>query len=109
VKEPILNDKCVLGINGSEDALKSLEEKILKAAPRCHFEKAFTYQEAFEYLVFFTYDLVVLDIALSRSLDLLDFAVKRPFPVPVTILASRSATPEALSCSDYLICSYFKR
>ena len=96
MEEPILNGKWVLGINGSVDALKSLEEKILKAAPRCHLEKATTYQEAFEYLVFFMYDLVILDNELPRSRDLLDFAAKRPFPVSVVIVTSLPATPETL-------------
>jgi hypothetical protein len=96
MKESILNDKWVLGINGSRDVLNVLEEKILRASPRYHFEKATTYQEAFGFLVFFMYDLVILDNALSRSWDLLDFAVNRPFPVPVTALTSLPATLEML-------------
>jgi hypothetical protein len=96
MEESILNNKWVLGINRNEDVLNDLKKKILNAAPNCHFEKATTYQEAFEYLVFFMYDLVILDDALSRSRDLLDFAVKRPFPVPVAILTSHAATPETL-------------
>lgn len=34
MKESILNDKWVLSINGSEDALKSLEEKFLNPVCR---------------------------------------------------------------------------
>ena len=79
--------------------LSGLKKKILQAAPNCHFEKATTYREAFEYLVFFMYDLVILDDALSRSRDLLDFAVNRPFPVPVAVLTSHAVTPETLKLS----------
>jgi len=95
MKESVLNNKWVLGVNSNEDVLNVLKEKILKAAPNCHFEKATTYQEAFEFLVFFMYDLIILGNALSRSHDLLDFAVNRPFPVPVAIL-THAATPETL-------------
>ncbi len=56
MEESILNNKWVLGINRNQDVLNGLKKKILKAAPNCHFEKATTYQEAFEYLVFFMYD-----------------------------------------------------
>jgi len=96
MEESILNNKWVLGINRNEDVLNGLKRKILKAAPNRHFEKATTYQEAFRFLVFFMYDLVILDNALPRSHDLLDFAVNRPFPVPVAILSPPSANPETL-------------
>ena len=68
----------------------------MKTAPGCHFEKAMTYREAFEFLVFFMYELVILDNALSRSGELLDFAVNRPFPVPVAIVTPSLAAPETL-------------
>lgn len=96
MKESILNNKWVLGVNSNQDVLNGLKERILKVAPNCHFERATTYQEAFEFLVFFMYDLVILDNALSRSRDLLDFAVNRPFPVPVAIVTSQASTPDAL-------------
>jgi hypothetical protein len=99
MEESVLNNKWVLGVNSNGDVLNVLKEKILKAAPNCHFEKATTYQEAFEFLVFFMYDLVILDDALYRSRDLLDFAVNRPFPVPVAILTSHAVTPETLKLS----------
>ena len=94
MEESILNEKWVLGVNRNQDILNGLKKKIQKAAPNCHFEKATTYREAFEYLVFFMYDVVILDDGLSQSRDLLDFAVKRPFPVPVAILTSHAETPE---------------
>jgi hypothetical protein len=96
MKESVLNDKWVLGVNNDPDVLKSLEEKIKKAAPNCHFEKTTTYKDAFEHLVFFMYDLLVLDNTLPRSRELLDFAVNRPFPVPVAISSPLSSTPETL-------------
>ena len=91
MKESILNDKWVLGVNADPDVLKSLEEKIKKTAPNCHFEKTTTYKDAFEHLVFFMYDLLILDNTLPRSRELLDFAVNRPFPVPVALVTPRPA------------------
>ena len=96
MKESILNGKSVLGVNDDPEVLKRLEEKIKNAAPDCHFEKATTYKEAFEFLVFFMYDLVILDNTLSRSRELLDFAVNRPFPVPVALVTPGPAAPETL-------------
>ena len=96
MKESVLNGKWVLGVNEDVDALRILEEKIKKTAPGCHFEKATTYREAFEFLVFFMYDLVILDTALSRSRELLDLAVNRPFPVPVAMVTPSLAAPETL-------------
>lgn len=96
MKESILNGKWVLGVNNNPDVLNRLEEKIKKAAPNCHFEKATTYREAFEFLVFFIYDLVILDDTLDRSRELLDFAVNRPFPVPVAISGPLFSVPETL-------------
>jgi len=96
MKESVLNGKWILGVNEDVDALRVLEEKIKETAPDCHFEKATTYREAFEFLVFFMYDLVILDNTLHRSRELLDFAVNRPFPVPVAIVTPSLAAPETL-------------
>jgi hypothetical protein len=96
MKESVLNGKWILGVNEDVDALRVLEEKIKETAPDCHFEKATTYREAFEFLVFFMYDLVILDNTLPRSRELLDFAVNRPFPVPVAIVTPSLAAPETL-------------
>ncbi len=96
MKESILNGKWVLGVNDDPDVLKRLEEKIKKAAPSCHFEKSTTYKDAFEHLVFFMYDLLILDNTLPRNRELLDFAVNRPFPVPVAIVTSIPVTPDEL-------------
>jgi CheY-like chemotaxis protein len=96
MKESILNGKWVLGINDNPNVLKRLEEKIKDAAPNCHFEKATTYQEAFGLLIFFMYDLVILDNKLPRSRELLDFSVNRPSPVPVVMLTSHSTTLDTL-------------
>ena len=96
MKESILNGKWVLGVNNDLEVLKRLEKKIKETAPDCHFEKATTYREAFEFLVFFMYDLVILDNTLSRSRELLDFAVNRPFPVPVAVVTHSLAAPGTL-------------
>jgi len=96
MKESILNGKWVLGVNADPDVLKSLEEKIKRAAPNCHFEKTTTYKDAFEHLVFLMYDLLILDNTLPRSRELLDFAVNRPFPVPVALVTPRPAVPETV-------------
>lgn len=96
MKKSILNGKWVLSVNDDPDVLKRLEEKIREAAPNCHFEKITTYKDAFEHLVFFMYDLLILDNTLPRSRELLDFAVNRPFPVPVAVVTPIPLAPDVL-------------
>ena len=90
----ILNDKAILAVDDEPDVLAILEEEVLRAAPKCKFEKATTYEEAADKLESRTYDVVILDIMGVRGFDLLDLAVKKN--LRVAMLTAHALTPEAL-------------
>jgi CheY-like chemotaxis protein len=96
MKESILNGKRILAVDDEPDVLTVLEEEIRGAAPNCYFDKATDYQKATEFLISFTYDLVILDIMGVRGFELLDLAVNRPFPFPVVMLTAHALNPGAL-------------
>ena len=93
----ILNGKSILAVDDEPDVLSVLEEEILRAAPKCKFEKVTTYEEAAKKLESETYDVVILDIMGVRGFDLLDLAVKRN--LRVAMLTAHAFTPEALKRS----------
>jgi len=90
----ILNGKTILAVDDEADVLSTLEEEVLRAAPKCIFEKATTYEEAANKLESQTYDVVILDIMGVRGFDLLDLAVKKN--LRVAMLTAHALTPEAL-------------
>ena len=93
----ILNGKTILAVDDEPDVLATLEEEVLRAAPKCKFEKATTYEEATNKLESQTYDVVILDIMGVRGFDLLDLAVKKN--LRVAMLTAHALTPEALKRS----------
>jgi len=95
----LLDGKIILAVNDDPDILAILEEEIMMAAPTCYLYKATGYQMAKELLVSLTYDLVILDIAFGRTLDLLSLAVNGPIPFPVTMLTIHGLFPEAMKRS----------
>jgi CheY-like chemotaxis protein len=95
--ESILNGKTILAVDDEPDVLSVLEEEILRAAPKCKFERAITYEEAAQKLESQTYDVVILDIMGVRGFDLLDLAVKKN--LRVAMLTAHALTPEALKRS----------
>ena len=94
--ESILNNKKVLVVDDEPDVLTVLEEEILEAAPNCKYEKATSYEVAADKLKSNTYDLVILDIMGVRGFDLLQLAVKRPYPIPTVMLTAHALSPESL-------------
>jgi len=92
--ESILNGKTILAVDDEPDVLSVLEEEILRAVPKCKFEKATTYEKAAKKLESQTYDVVILDIMGVRGFDLLDLAVRKNFRV--AMLTAHALTPEAL-------------
>ena len=90
----ILDGKTILAVDDEPDVLATLEEEVLRAAPKCKFEKATTYEEAAKKLESQTYDVVILDIMGVRGFDLLDSAVKKN--LRVAMLTAHALTPEAL-------------
>jgi CheY-like chemotaxis protein len=95
--ESILNGKAILAVDDEPDVLAVLEEEILRAAPKCKFEKASTYEEAAKKLESQIYDVVILDIMGVRGFDLLDLAVKKN--CRVAMLTAHALSPEALKRS----------
>ncbi len=95
--ESILNGKRILAVDDEPDVLTLLEEEISEACQGCKFEKAFTYEDAVQKMVSWTYDLIILDIMGVRGFDLLILAVSRNFPV--AMLTAHALTPEALKRS----------
>lgn len=94
MKESVMKHKKVLGLGEEPDLLMCLEEEILGACPECSFDKATNYDVGVQYLASYTYDLVILDFAVVRALDLLDQAAMRNFPT--VVLLDNGVPPEAL-------------
>jgi DNA-binding response OmpR family regulator len=89
----ILQDKLLLAVDDEEDVLDIIEEELSEAA-NVTIHTATTFEKAQQYLVSYTYDLVILDIMGVRGFDLLQIAVNAGFPV--VMLTAHAFTPEAL-------------
>ena len=96
-KKSILDGKTILAVDDEPDLLTILEEEILDVYPDCKFDKAMTFEQAFEMLASHSYDLVILDIMGVRGFDLLEQAVAKK--LPVVMLTAHALTPEALKLS----------
>ena len=92
----ILQDKLILAVDDEEDVLDIIEEEISEAS-NCTLHRATTFEKAQQYLVSYTYDLVILDIMGVRGFDLLQIATNAGFPV--VMLTAHAFTPEALKKS----------
>jgi DNA-binding response OmpR family regulator len=92
----ILSEKLILAVDDEEDVLEIIEEELQEAA-KCTIHKATTFEKAQQYLVSYTYDLVILDIMGVRGFDLLQIANNAGFPV--VMLTAHAFTPEALKKS----------
>ena len=95
--ESILNGKSILAVDDEPDVLAILEEEILNVCPRCTFDKATTYEQAYELINTWTYELVILDIMGVRGFDLLEQTVAHHFPT--VMLTAHALNPEALKRS----------
>jgi CheY-like chemotaxis protein len=95
----ILKDKLILAVDDEEDVLDIIEEEISEAA-NVTLHSATTFEKAQQYLVSYTYDLVILDIMGVRGFDLLQIAENANFPV--VMLTAHAFTPEALKKSIQL-------
>jgi CheY-like chemotaxis protein len=94
MEESILKNKMILAVDDDPDVLTVLEEEILEACPDCQFHKVTTYKEAVEKMISWTYDAVILDIIGVGSINLLELAQSRRFPVG--LLTTYPLTPETL-------------
>lgn len=80
-----LNGKRILAIDDDPDLLDVLEEEILDAHPDFNIEKASTYPQAIEKMVWVHYDAVILDIMSFYGFKLLKLAQSRHLPVGLLI------------------------
>jgi len=99
MSESVLNHKRILAVDDEPDVLEVLKEEIKSAAPKTRVDTATTYQEAFDHLTTWSYDLVILDIMGVRGFDLLRQAAAHPYPIPTVMLTAHAFSPEALKKS----------
>ena len=92
-KESPLKDKIILVVDDEPDVLETVEEEL----DMCLVHKAKDYDTALQYILSYTYDVVVLDIMGVNGFELLKTAVSREFPT--VMLTAHAVTPEALKKS----------
>ncbi len=89
----ILKDKVVLVVDDEPDVLDTVGD-ILES---CLVTKAADYDSARQYLMTYTYDIVVLDIMGVNGFELLKTSVRRGFPT--VMLTAYALTPDSLEKS----------
>jgi len=92
----ILKEKFILVVDDEQDVLDIIREE-LAAIPHLTLNTATTFEKGREYLVSYTYDLVVLDIMGVRGFDLLKIAANAN--LPVVMLTAHALNPDALKQS----------
>ena len=91
--ESPLKNKMVLVVDDEPDILESVEEELDMVV----LHKAASYETALQYLLGYTYDIVILDIMGVNGFELLKNSVSRGFPT--VMLTAHALTPEALKKS----------
>jgi CheY-like chemotaxis protein len=89
----ILQDKVVLVVDDEVDVTDTVSEVL----DMCFIRTANDYDTARQYLMSYTFDIVILDIMGVNGFDLLKLSVKRGFPT--VMLTAYALTPEALEKS----------
>ena len=92
-KESILKDKTVLIVDDEPDILDTIEDEL----DMCIVHKAKNFEEGRQFILSYTYDIVILDIMGVNGFDLLKIAVSRGFPT--VMLTAHAVTPDALKKS----------
>jgi CheY-like chemotaxis protein len=93
VQESPLKDKVILAVDDEPDVLETLEEEL----DMCILHKAGDYDTAYQYLVSYTYDIVILDIMGVNGFELLKISVSKGFPT--VMLTAHALSPESLKTS----------
>lgn len=88
-----LKDKLILVVDDEPDILETLEEEL----DMCLVHKAGDYDTAAQYLLSYTYDIVILDIMGVNGFELLKTSVTRGFPT--VMLTAHVLSPESLKKS----------
>ncbi len=91
--ESHLKDKVILVVDDEPDVLETVEEEL----DMCLLHKATDYDTALQYLLSYTYDVVILDIMGVNGFELLKTAVSRGFPA--VMLTAHALSPESLKKS----------
>ena len=91
--EKPLKDKVILVVDDEPDVLETVEGEL----DMCLVHKAQDYETALQYLLSYTYDVVILDIMGVNGFELLKNAVLRGFPA--VMLTAHALTPDALKKS----------
>jgi CheY-like chemotaxis protein len=91
--QSVLKDKIVLVVDDERDVLEVVAEEL----DMCLVHKAQDYDTALQYLLSYTYDIVILDIMGVNGFELLRDSVSRGFPA--VMLTAHALTPEALKKS----------
>ena len=91
--ESPLKDKVVLVVDDEPDVLETVEEVL----DMCIIHKASDYDTALQYLMSYTYDIVILDIMGVNGFELLKSSVSRGFPT--VMLTAHALSPESLKKS----------
>ncbi len=89
----ILKDKVILAVDDEPDVLDTITDVLAD----CLVVTARDFEAARQYLMNFTYDIVILDIMGVDGFELLKISVKRGFPT--VMLTAYALTPEALEQS----------
>ena len=91
--ESPLKDKVVLVVDDEPDVLETVTEQL----DMCLVHKAGDYDTALQYLLSYTYDIVILDIMGVKGFELLKNSVSRGFPT--VMLTAHALSPESLKKS----------
>lgn len=91
--ESPLKDKVILVVDDEPDILDIVEEEL----DICLVHKASDYDTAIQYLLSYTYDVVILDIMGVNGFELLRDSVSRGFPT--VMLTAHALSPESLKKS----------
>lgn len=91
--ESALKDKVILVVDDEPDVLETVGEEL----DMCLLHKAADYDTALQYLLSYTYDIVILDIMGVNGFELLKTAVSRGFPT--VMLTAHALSPESLKKS----------
>jgi len=92
-KKSALQDKVILVVDDEPDVLETVEEEL----DMCLIHKAMDYDTALQYLLSYTYDIVILDIMGVNGFELLKTAVSREFPT--VMLTAHALSPDSLKNS----------
>jgi CheY-like chemotaxis protein len=92
-KKHALKDKVILVVDDEPDVLETVEEEL----DMCLVHKATNYDTALQYLLSYTYDIVILDIMGVNGFELLKTSVSREFPT--VMLTAHALSPDSLKKS----------